>query len=181
VSIASTKLSSRRRLIAVAAAALAATMLAGPVHPASAAGYTVNIQAVSPSSMTIVDDESWPWSDEVGTFNLAGSKVAWIQEPSHYMDKQVISRCEGGEVRVELVVNTVHRYPDVDVYIDAYLYEGTSCSTSDLDGHVELPAFAMNPVNINHSDTVTKTLRVDNTDEGGDYATVKLTLKATNN
>ncbi len=81
-----------------------------------------------------------------------------------------IGRC-GGEVRVE-VRFTFSRAAGgaVSVSGNLKLYEGTSTSTSDLDGQANVSG----TVAANGSGTLSK--RVNNTDEGGDWADVKIVV-----
>jgi hypothetical protein len=187
-----TRLSVPRRVLAVAAvsAFAFALLLAVSARPASSsatmhlADTTCSsvgappldsvVRAIAPSSMTIVDDEPWPYSDEVGTFNLADELLGWTHCPDRLKDTEVITRCAGDEVRVELIVTTSRSIysPTVLVSIRAHLFEGTWCWSNDLDGDKPITSFQMSP-----GDIVSKSLRVDNTDEGGDYANIKLTLR----
>lgn len=178
------RLSLRHRVLAVAAvcAFAGALFLAVSAKPASAYSgscspwaqpdYTALI-AQAPSSMTIVDDEPWPFSDEVGSFSLAGKVLGFLHCPDWLKDTEVVSNCVGDEVRVELIVTTQRSIysPTALVSIRAHLFEGTWCGNNDLDGDKPITAFQMNP-----GDIVSKSFRVDNTDEGGDYANIKLTL-----
>ena len=79
----------------------------------------------------------------------------------------------GGEVRGELIINAQLLSANrIRVLIDIWLYEGTSESTSDLDGERH-SSFIVRP-----NQTVSKTYMVYNTAEGDeDFARVQFTCK----
>jgi len=99
--------------------------------------------------------------------------------------KNTPRHCAGGEVRiddwdrVQVDNNGVAR-----IWVSMQLFEGTSCNTNDLDGKsigvrsngttVGAPFLVVRP-----GQTKSKTLRVNNTSEGGDYGRIKYTF--TNN
>ncbi|MDO5706930.1 MAG: hypothetical protein Q4G49_17905 [Paracoccus sp. (in: a-proteobacteria)] len=120
-------------------------------------------------TMRIKDDESWPQNDEYSNRSVSGTFLLDDANPA----RQVldIGRC-GGEVRIEA------RYlfqraavGGVTIAGDLKLYEGTSTSSNDLDGHVTFTGTAA------ADGTVTLARRVSNTDEGGDWADVTLTVR----
>jgi hypothetical protein len=159
-----------------AALALAVGIFAS-VLTGSASAATVNRQVVSqPNSFLYVhDDESWPFSDEERTFDM--SNLGWgIVSPANPLQERGTSGCAGDEVHVEYQVRTLLSQTSpgtVTVKVSAQLYEGTDCSSRDLDGTASM-SFTIAP-----GQTVGKTLNVFNQDEGGDYGTVHLVLKNT--
>ena len=151
-----------RRIFSLAAAipALALVLLGVGAAPASAHSNNHNI-GVS-GSMYLLDDESWG-SDETGWHSFTGGVVVggWLSQNQYFT-----SGCVGGEVRGELrvTINDSSQYPGwVYASIDAKLYEGTSCSTGDLDGHRALGGWIAKGQIRNFA------FRVNNTDEGGDF------------
>jgi hypothetical protein len=180
---------SRRRVgLLVAMALLAAALLSATVARAEIfpeATPERYITSEPGSSLSIVDDEPWPLSDETGTFTLAnvnGYGTATNSglppldvDAAHPVDTAETSRCVGDEVRVRVQaraeLSTV--YKDwVLIKVNAFLYEGTSCNTTDLDGTKSMSFWI--PANTSRGQAMT----VHNDDEGGDYATI--TLKMTN-
>ena len=55
----------------------------------------------------------------------------------YFMRSYTTSKCAGGEVRGVLRITADHVRSDgyVGAYVEAYLYEGTTCSTNDKDGY----------------------------------------------
>ena len=51
--------------------------------------------------MTIVDDEDWPWSDEVETFNLADEPHQFVSA-ANPVATYSFTRCAGDEVKVKV-------------------------------------------------------------------------------
>jgi hypothetical protein len=121
-----------------------------------------------------VDDESWPFSDEI---NDPGPEYYELElGPDKPTNTQNLTYKWGGEVRVEyditcrLLVNN-----DVDVEVQCRLYEGTSEDTDDLDGTSSMT------FSVPRDQAVGNTLRTDNTDEGGDWSTLAVTVKNAQN
>lgn len=83
--------------------------------------------------------------------------------------------CAGDEVRVFLYVDVRDGPNDRSITATVYarLYEGTSCSTSDLDGSRSAGTFTI-PANTTIS---VPTFRVKNTQEGGDWADLTVTIR----
>jgi len=136
----------------------------------------VNVVATS-GSMKIVDEETFG-ANEVKTFNLAGTKFGtiggWSPWPRAF--NTTISRCAGGEVRGELHVKADAQTSPRTVWLEAYvyLYEGTSCSTTDFDGYSEHLHFHLDP-----GQSITKTFKTTNMAEGaGDSVTATVTFSA---
>lgn len=77
----------------------------------------------------------------------------------------------GGEVRVELTANAAPRVDgSMRIFVDLKLYEGTSEESNDLDGtktqEIIVPADQVLQI----------PLRINNDDEGGDFADISLVL-----
>src|SRR3954451_12435104 len=90
-----------RRFGVLIAAALLTVVLVGTTT-ASASTLERRLVPLAGSNMTIVDDESWPFTDEVEIFNLGPGYFAGIGVgPGRLSDFNETSRCAGGEVRVE--------------------------------------------------------------------------------
>jgi hypothetical protein len=177
-----------RRVGLLVAALLAAALLSATVaRPAAAYEDTSSrlIYNTWPSHMTIVDDEPWDDPDVTGAFSLAdpsyGSMPGYggpgldglLVSPATPVATRQTSKCVGDEVRVvvgtKAVLSTV--YKDwVRVTITARLFEGTSCSTNDLDG-TRSASFWIAP-----GGSATQTMYVLNDDEGGDYASIVMNM-----
>ncbi len=151
-----------RRITKVLAAVTAMALVAIGAGAAPASAHSANHNIGVSGSMYLVDDEWWG-SDETGWHYFSGGVVVggWLSQ-NQYSTKA----CVGDEVRGELYVtiNDSSQYPGwVYASIDARLYEGTSCTTGDLDGRRTTGAW------IAKGQIKNFTFRVNNTDEGGDY------------
>jgi hypothetical protein len=77
----------------------------------------------------------------------------------------------GGECRVELHVGAKRLDNDnVEIDAHAFLFEGTSEETTDLDGEIHYN------FTVPKGQTFTDSRRVTNLDEGGDFADIGLTV-----
>lgn len=173
-------LSSRRVGLLVALTLLAAALLSAAVaRPAAAYENSVYISNGYGSSLDIVDSETWPEVDEKGTFSLmdpyyyGGSGLEGLRvTTSNPIDTAQTSKCVGNEVRVVVQtraeLSAIYR-SWVRVTVTARLYEGTSCSTTDLDGSKSM-SFWIPP----STNDVPHSMDVNNTDEGGDHAHIQL-------
>lgn len=115
--------------------------------------------------MDITDDETFG-SDEHAHVTRGGTLVLDASRPE--LTDLTIGKC-GGEVRVELRVTYRQAAGGaVNVAGRALLYEGTSENTTDLDGRASfdgtVPSGASRGFNV----------RVRNTDEGGDFADIRV-------
>lgn len=136
-------------------------------------------------SYRIKDDESWG-SDEFKNYNESASinvergASATAFKPSGRSNSP--RHCAGGEVRIEDWDRVeVDNNGVAKIWVSMELYEGTSCSSNDLDGRsigvqrngtaVGAPFMVVRP-----GQTVSKTLRVNNTAEGGDYGRITYTF-----
>jgi hypothetical protein len=150
-----------KRMTAVAVGLPVALLAAGlTATPASAHGKYHTVE--TSGSMYLVDHESWG-ANETGWHSFTGASTVgpWISQNSYST-----SACVGGEVRGELrvTVDDSTAYPGwILTHVDARLYEGTSCSTSDLDGRRTMSRW------IAAGQSSKFSFRVNNTDEGGDY------------
>jgi hypothetical protein len=78
----------------------------------------------------------------------------------------------GGEIRVEFTVTAslVDTAGNAIINGEVKLYEGTSESTGDLDGVREFQLYCPAGASLNHF------VRVNNDDEGGDFATININI-----
>lgn len=114
-----------------------------------------------------VDDETFG-SNEYGNASLTRETVLSDSQPQNVLSLE----CRwGGECRVELtLVAQALDNGDVRVNGNAKLFEGTSESTGDLDGQRDFVVLVPKGQNASHSE------RVNNDDEGGDYADITVTF-----
>ncbi len=117
--------------------------------------------------MRITDDEFFG-SDEHATIINNGTFL--LEKISSTKSLFFVGKC-GGEVRVELTIKLVQKVDgSIGIQQNAKLFEGTSTSTNDLDGtSAKTDIVAPNSTKIIN-------FRVRNTDEGGDYANLSLTV-----
>ncbi len=119
------------------------------------------------ADMYIEDDETWGENERA---RFSGTREA-IVGPSHPLDVLEMIRGVGGEVRVELRSKAIALSDGsarVDVHVD--LYEGTSENTGDLDGSGDVTVY------VPKDGYASKTFRVWNSDEGGDFTEITLNL-----
>jgi hypothetical protein len=148
----------------VGVAAVAALIMV-PAAPASAHESVHNVYLNG--TMYIVDDDEW--GDDVAHVPFRG--FAQVGPPYASSNFYATSGC-ADEVRVDLYV-AIHDGPAslhgwVLANVTARLYEGASCNNNDLDGVTTL-SFWIQP-----NTTVTRTFRVRNNDEAGDYSDLRL-------
>lgn len=55
----------------------------------------------------LVDDEHWPWSDEISDENI-GSQVFVINKFETYKREQIADKCVGEEVRAVVYLGNIH-------------------------------------------------------------------------
>ena len=129
----------------------------------------------------IKDDESWGSHEYKNyatskTMNVERGATATAFKPSGQSNSP--RHCAGGEVRVEDWDRVeVARNGIAKIWVSMELYEGISCSSNDKDGRkigvrrngspVGVPFLVVRP-----GESKSKTLRVNNTDEGGDYGRI---------
>jgi hypothetical protein len=161
-----------RRLLAVVFSALIGVLAVSSLTSSASAGVLYRQVAWdSFASMTITDDEAWPFSDEVEKFTL-GTQAPFYVSAVNPVETRVISRCAGGEVRIDLHMRVELITADwVRVSGTAYLYEGASCTSNDLDGQKSFN-FQFSP-NVTHRPSP---IEVENQAEGGDSARIQLSL-----
>lgn len=136
----------------------------------------------------IKDDEpitnTYKNMEESFSINVARGSSATAFKPSSRSNSPI--HCAGAEVRVEdwdrveIDANGVAR-----IWVSVELYEGTSCSSNDLDGSrigvrrngspTGSPLLVVAP-----GETKSASVQVDNTDEGGDYGKITYTFTNTN-
>ena len=164
-----------RRVLAVIFSALLGVVAFSTVAgTASADVWARQVSWDDFASMTIKDDEAWPSSDVVEKHSLAAQKPFFVTAVNP-VQTRTITRCTGDEVRVELHMRVELIWADqVRVTGTAYMYEGASCTSNDLDG---TKSFAYTIAN-------NRTLRpspieLPNVEEGGDMAYIQLSLTNT--
>jgi len=114
-----------------------------------------------------VDDETFG-SDEYGQASFTQETILSNSQPQNVLHME----CRwGGECRVELdLIGQVMDNGDIRISGKALLFEGTSESTSDLDGKTEFTVL------VPRGKTTSSSQTVKNTDEGGDYANITMTF-----
>lgn len=116
--------------------------------------------------MDLTDDETFG-SNEHNSGDKSGEVVVTSDNPQEIINMVVKA---GGEMRVELPINVQARSSgDTKATGTAKLYEGTSEETDDLDGTLDVDFL------IPRDGFVSKEYTIRNTDEGGDFAVIKLT------
>ena len=166
----------RRVTLLVAAVVLAAVLLSSNLAGSASAATTKRLVEPQPgSSLTIHDDESWPYSDVEQTFNKRDQHFGTVEPSRPVFVAGSGSDCAGEEVRIisgkRIEMPSYAPLGWVLVTVDLKMYEGASCYSNDLDGQAAM-SFWIAP-----GDTVTKVLTVRNDDEGGDWATYTYKLK----
>ncbi len=119
------------------------------------------------SVMNILDHETFGSNERAKVKN---SDIFILDASKKTHHAFFIGKC-GGEVRIELKI-TFKQNASGSISIKEYakLYEGTSTNSTDLDG------VASKSITIAKNQTKKVTFRVRNTDEGGDYADITLTV-----
>ncbi|KAK4449792.1 hypothetical protein QBC34DRAFT_425193 [Podospora aff. communis PSN243] len=132
----------------------------------SVVSRTIHISATT----KIHDDETFGDDEFTRTNSLAPIIVGTTA--GHVQHAKFAARA-GGEIRVEVTLTVTLNPSDLSVRVSYVidLYEGTSESTGDLDGRIE------GSKTVKKNQTLEfKADRVRNTDEGGDWADVTLTV-----
>lgn len=158
---------SRTRILGAALAVLVAAGLMVGLTTGPASAHSINHSVNLSGNMAILDDESWPFSDERGNRGFNNNVIVGRNLSTAV---STATGCVGGEVRAEIRFTVIDNetFPgwiQVDPLIR--LFEGTSCSSGDLDGTTDPPWFWVGP-----NSSVSQTFRVSNTDEGGDRADI---------
>ena len=132
----------------------------------------------------IKDDENFKDEfknyNESSTINVERNASATAFKPSGRSNSP--RHCAGGEVRIEDWDRVeVDRNGIAKIWVSMELYEGTSCNSNDRDGRkigvhrdgrsVGSPFMVVRP-----GQTDSRKLRVNNTDEGGDYGQITYTF-----
>ncbi|MFT3973199.1 MAG: hypothetical protein QM699_07050 [Amaricoccus sp.] len=116
--------------------------------------------------MELTDDETFG-SDEHNSGDKSGEVLVTSENPQEIINMVVKA---GGEMRVELPISVQARASgDTKATGTAKLYEGTSEETDDLDGTLDVDFL------IPRDGFISKEYTIRNTDEGGDFAVIKLT------
>lgn len=156
-----------------------------PLREGAGPGVSSQQRLSLSKSYRIKDDESWG-SDEFKNYNESSSinvergASATAFKPSGRSNSP--RHCAGGEVRIEDWDRVeVDNSGVAKIWVSMELYEGTSCNSNDRDGRsigvrrngtaVGAPFMVVRP-----GQTVSKTLRVNNTAEGGDYGRITYTF-----
>jgi hypothetical protein len=113
------------------------------------------------------DDETFG-SNEHGHAEFTRETILNSSQPQNVMDMRLMW---GGECRVELRL-TGQMLDDNSVRVtgEGILFEGTSETTNDLDGRRDFVFI------VPRGKTVSNQQRVNNDDEGGDFADIRLTV-----
>jgi hypothetical protein len=121
------------------------------------------------ADMYVEDDETFGSNETVRRQKTNAAILSVQGLAQSVMDFEVRM---GGEIRVEFTVTASLLDANGNAIIDGEvkLYEGTSESTGDLDGVRQFQLYIPAGATINHF------VRVNNDDEGGDYATIRLNV-----
>lgn len=151
-----------------AASGLTIQSVGGGGNPAPAP--QVSRHVIITASMDITDDEFWADNEHA---HVERRDERWVDSWDPQGVMQLIGKC-GGEVRVELAATAAMR-PDgsARIQIEVKLYEGTSEETTDLDGT------RSTSVVVNADQIVQVPIRINNDDEGGDFADISLVISNT--
>jgi len=120
--------------------------------------------------MDITDSESWGSDEHASPWKTFDTIFVGAPLPASQPFSWSVGM--GGEVRIEILcaATAVGHAGTVKVDCDAKLFEGTSESTDDLDGR------ASGSVTVRVNKTKDLIIGVNNTDDGGDWASIKLTI-----
>lgn len=126
----------------------------------------VRRRVVCSAFMRLTDDETFG-SNEHGEASGRGEIIVTNDSPQEVMPKLIGTA--GGEMRVELILKGQARSSgDVNITGQAILFEGTSESTGDQDGdediNIVIPRDGFRDFSV----------RVNNEDEGGDFADITM-------
>ncbi len=125
---------------------------------------------ITVSADMYVEDDEWLTSNETVRRQQTNSAILSAQGIAQTVMDFTVRM--GGEIRVEFTVTASLFDSNGNAMVDGEvkLYEGTSESTSDLDGVRQFQLYVPVGATVNHF------VRVDNDDEGGDYATIRLNI-----
>lgn len=123
---------------------------------------------IASGSIRIKDDEIF--SDEYGDLTLTSTGVVSPDQPSVTLVK--VSQCVGGEVRCEVELDAEYENNgDARISGEVRLFEGTSCSTTDLEDTQN--------INLLTPKDGVASIDVDTMASGGDYAKGKIRFSNT--
>jgi hypothetical protein len=128
-----------------------------------------NRRIVVSADMFVEDHESFGSNETVRRQQTNAGIISTLGLAQTIMNFEVRM---GGEIRVEFAVTASLMDNNGNAMIDGEikLFEGTSESTGDLDGVRQFQLYVPAGAVVNHF------VRVNNDDEGDDYATVRLTI-----
>lgn len=127
----------------------------------------VRRRVVMSAHMDITDDETFG-SNEHGSADNTTEGFLTNKTPQTFL--QLVGKA-GGEVRIELNLNAnATTEGDVQIKGAATMFEGTSEESDDLDGTTDIN-FA-----VPRDEIMSQSITVRNTDEGGDFANIRLTV-----
>lgn len=150
---------------------LTTALLAG-VSPAAQAAdpKAYDFYFLHGSSLTVGDDESWPWTSEWRDFDLSGQYIGRM--PYSSVDQTLkFSRCVGGEVRVDITLTGHTKAPNNRIKPKVELFEGASCNTDDREDSQKLPEFWST------QDSGMTKINLENAQEDGDWASGSLAFE----
>lgn len=162
----------RSRLVLALLTILAAAVIL-PQAPAGAHSSGSTHRVKMSGTIKLHDDETWPIGDEEKTFSVFEQTTVSTSFPSSTTGLDFEQTC-CGEIRAVLDV-TARLYSSGSVRVEGKLklYEGVCESwvcNNDLDG------VGVVGVTIPYNATTRLTLKVKNTDEGGDWIYLSVTL-----
>lgn len=121
-----------------------------------------------------VDDEYWPASDEIK--DPGPEQYELELGPDRTVNSKHLTYKWGGELRVEYKITCrLLADNDVEVEVQSWLYEGTSESSTEIDGT------RSTTFRVGRGSTEGLTLKTENDNEGGDWAELAITAKNTRN
>ena len=162
-------------LAALSGVVATVAMLTGPANPAAADSTGPAYATVRIGGRFDLVDDDWDYDPTAYEYFSKTYKIAKGSRETVIIKSRV---CAGGEVRGELRLDLTY-FSNGHLSLDGYatgdgilLYEGTSCSTTDLDGEFSI----YGPGVMAPGASVHEYASVGNVDEGGDdRATVDFT------
>ncbi|GAB3174836.1 hypothetical protein [Telluribacter humicola] len=120
-------------------------------------------------TLYIEDDEAWGSNETWRGTKTNSVTLSTTHLPQQFMEFVVKM---GGEIRIELYLTAQIVNPNGDVIVDGEfkMFEGTSEDNNDLDGQRTFQVLA------NSNSQSSYTSRVNNDDEGGDFAIAQITI-----
>ncbi len=130
---------------------------------------TSNRRITVSADMYVEDDETFGSNE---TVRRQQTNSAILSTKGIAQNVMVFEVRMGGEIRVEFTVTAslIDDIGNATIDGDVKLYEGTSESTGDLDGQRQFQLYCPANATLNHF------VRVNNDDEGGDFATININI-----